>query len=171
MSLQDSRPLDPWRWLGVPTLLSLAAAVLFATPVRLFGLQLPEPVFPLAPAFAWAVIRPSVLAPVVVLAMGLILDMLWYSPLGLWGVSLLVGYGAVLACRSMMMGQGRLVLFAWFVIMVLISMCTGYLITFLDTDSAPSLLAGFWQFLPTVLLYPFAQRLIDRFEDADVRFR
>ena len=26
-------------------------------------------------------------------------------------------------------------------------------------------------FLPTVLLYPFAHRLIERFEDADVRFR
>jgi rod shape-determining protein MreD len=28
-----------------------------------------------------------------------------------------------------------------------------------------------WQFLATVVLYPFADRLIDRFEDADVRFR
>lgn len=171
MSYTDSRPLDPLRWLGGPTLLCLALTVVFATPVRLFGLQLPEPVFPLAPAFAWAVIRPSVIAPLVVLAMGLFLDFLWYSPIGLWGVSLLVGYGGILACRSMMMGQARIVLFAWYVIMVLLAMSTGYLITVLDNGSAPSVIAGFWQLLPTVLLFPASMWLIDRFEDADVRFR
>ena len=33
------------------------------------------------------------------------------------------------------------------------------------------LVAMGWQFLATIVLYPFAQRLIDLFEDADVRFR
>jgi rod shape-determining protein MreD len=28
-----------------------------------------------------------------------------------------------------------------------------------------------WQYLATILLYPFSHRLIERFEDADVRFR
>jgi rod shape-determining protein MreD len=41
----------------------------------------------------------------------------------------------------------------------------------LDSLAMPSLLAVFWQFLVTTLLFPFAHRLIDRFEDADVRFR
>jgi rod shape-determining protein MreD len=41
----------------------------------------------------------------------------------------------------------------------------------LDTQNAPSLVSLAWQFLATVILYPFADRLIDRFEDADVRFR
>jgi rod shape-determining protein MreD len=35
----------------------------------------------------------------------------------------------------------------------------------------PSLLALGWQYLATLILYPFAHRLIERYEDADVRFR
>ena len=34
-----------------------------------------------------------------------------------------------------------------------------------------SLIAVFLQVLPTLLLFPFAHRLIERFEDGDVRFR
>jgi rod shape-determining protein MreD len=71
----------------------------------------------------------------------------------------------------MMSGQSRLVLWVWFVVMVLICMTAGYVITVLDTGTRPSLIATFWQVLPTALLYPFCDRLIDRFEDADVRFR
>ena len=171
MSFQDSRPLDPWHWIGVPTLLSLGAAVVFAMPLRVFGFQLPELVFPLAPAFAWAVIRPSILAPMVLLIMGLFLDYLWYTPTGLWAVSILIGYGAILACRSMLTGQSRVVMWSWFAVMVLITMTAGYILTTLDVGTPPSIMAAFWQFLPTTLLYPFAARLIERFEDADVRFR
>ena len=29
----------------------------------------------------------------------------------------------------------------------------------------------FWQFLASLVLFPFAHRLIERFDDADVRFR
>ena len=171
MSFQDTRPLDPWRWLIMPALLCIAATLLFGIPIRLFGYQLPEPVFPLAPAFAWAFIRPSLLAPLILLALGLFLDLYWGGPIGLWPLSILFGYAAILLCRSIMSGQSRSVLGGWFAAMVLISMTTGYLATTLDVGHPPSLMAAFWQFLPTALLYPFAYRLIDRFEDADVRFR
>lgn len=171
MSFTDTRPLDPWRWIGTPSLMCVLAAVLFAIPIRVFGLQLPEPVWPMAPAFAWAVIRPSILAPLTLLALGLFLDLLWGGPLGLWPLSILVGYAGVMAMRSMMSGQSRRVLWGWFAIMTLLSMITGYILTILDTGVAPSLTASLWQFLPTALLYPFAHRLIERFDDADVRFR
>lgn len=171
MSFSDARPLDPWRWIGVPTLLCLGASVLFAIPLRVLGYQLPEPVFPLAPAFAWAVIRPSILAPFVLFGMGLFLDLLWDAPTGLWVISLLAGYAMVMFFRSMMTGQSRVVLWSWFAAMVLVSMLTGYAITTVDAGNPPSIMATFWQLLPTAMLYPFAHRLIDRFEDADVRFR
>jgi len=171
MSFQGSRPLDPWRWIGVPTLLCLSASIVFAIPIRVFGLQLPEPVFPLAPAFAWAVIRPSFIAPFVLMAMGLFLDLLWGGPIGLWPVSILIGYAIVLFCRSMLTGQSRGVLIGWFVFMALVVMASGYLATMFDDGVAPSLSATFGQLVPTLFLYPFADRLIERFEDADVRFR
>ena len=171
MSFTDSRPLDPWRWLVAPTVLCLLATLAFSTPFRVMGYQLPEPVFPLAPAFAWAVIRPSILAPLMLLGMGLFLDLFWGGPIGLWPLSILIGYAVILFSRSIMSGQSRFVLGGWFAAMVLISMTTGYVATTLDVGHPPSVMAAFWQYLPTTLLYPFAYRLIDRFEDADVRFR
>ena len=47
----------------------------------------------------------------------------------------------------------------------------GYLFTMLDAQNAPDPISVGWQFLATIVLYPFADRLIDLFEDADVRFR
>lgn len=171
MSLSAARPLDPWRWLATPALIAAAATVLFAAPIRVFGLPLPEPVFAVVPAFAWAVIRPSILAPFCVLLLGLFLDVFWGGPLGLWALSLLLTYAMALSLRSMMSGQSRIMMWAWYASAVALSLLGGYLFTMLDSLAMPSLIAVLWQFLATALLFPFAQSLIDRFEDADVRFR
>ena len=171
MSFSAARPLDPWRWIGVPALLCIGATILLAAPIQLFGLRLPEPIFPMVCAFGWAVIRPSILAPFALLILGLFLDTFWGGPSGLWALSLLVAYATALAGRNMMTGQSRPMMWAWYAGMCLVASTTGYLITMLDLKAAPSLVAVLWQFLATAILYPFAHRLIDRFEDADVRFR
>lgn len=169
--MSGARPLNPFIWLGGPMLACVGATVLLAAPLRVWGLQLPEPVFAMVPAFAWALIRPSILAPFAILLLGLFLDAYWGGPTGLWGLSLLLGYAMVLLFRSMMTGQSQPILWGWFAAITAITMAGGYLFTMLDSLAMPSLLAVFWQFLATVLLFPFAYRLIDRFEDADVRFR
>ena len=150
---------------------ALAAVVVFGVPLRIWGLRLPEPVFPLAVVFAWGVIRPSVLAPFGVLVMGLFLDLYWGGPLGLWPICLLMAYGVILAGRNMVAGQSRLILWAWYGLVTATAMLAGYMIVMLDSRATPSLIAVAWQFVATIVLYPFAQRLIDLFEDADVRFR
>jgi rod shape-determining protein MreD len=167
----SARPLHPARWLGVPLLISVLATLVFAAPIRFYGLQLPEPVFAMVPAFAWALIRPSILAPFALLFLGLFLDVFWGGATGLWGLSLLVAYATALAGRNMMTGQSRPIMWAWFSGVTGVAMIAGFLFTMLDSLAMPSLLAVFWQFLVTALLFPFAHRLIDRFEDADVRFR
>jgi rod shape-determining protein MreD len=149
----------------------LGLTVLFGIPLRVFGLQLPEPVFPMAAAFAWAVIRPSVLAPFAVLLMGLFLDFFWGGPIGLWGLCLLVAYGMSLAGRTMMAGQSRAILWAWYGMVTAAAMLIGYLVVMLDVKATPGLVPLAWQFVATIILYPFAHRLIEMFEDADVRFR
>jgi len=169
--MSAARPLEPWRWLGVPMLQALIATVLFGIPLRVFGLQLPEPIFPMVLAFAWAVIRPSILAPFGVLAMGLFLDIFWGGPLGLWAICLLIAYGGALSARSIMAGQSRLILWAWYGLCTATAMVAAYLFVMLDSKSTAGAVPVAWQFLATIVLYPFAQRLIDLFEDADVRFR
>jgi rod shape-determining protein MreD len=169
--LQATRPLEPWRWLGWPAVLCVLATLLFAAPVKLFGLPLPQPVFPMVLAYAWALIRPSILAPFGLLLLGLFLDVFWGDTLGLWPLSLLAPYALLLSARSIMTGQSRTMRHFWFVAFTAFGLATGYLLTALTALSFPNIFSVFWQLLPTVLLYPFAHRLIERFEDADVRFR
>lgn len=171
MNSLHAERLDPWRWIGAPTLVCLIATLLFAAPIRVFGLQLPEPIFPLVPAFAWAVLRPSITAPFALLGMGMFLDLVWYNALGLWSLSLIAAYVTVLISRSMMTGQSRTMMWVWFASACAVAMAVAYTATVLTFASAPSLVSTLWQLLPTVLLYPFAHRLIERFEDADVGFR
>lgn len=166
-----ARGLSPWSWLGVPMLQVVAVTFVFALPLRFFGLSLPEPLFAMPVVFAWAVIRPAMLAPPAVMLLGFYLDLLWGSPLGFWPVCLLLPYGLVLGGRTMLAGQSQLMMWVWYGAATLVALGAGYLITMLSTQGAPDLISVGWQFLATVVLYPFADRLIDRFEDADVRFR
>jgi rod shape-determining protein MreD len=168
---QKAERMDFWGWIGGPALMCVGATLLFAAPIRVFGLQPPEPIFPMVPAFAWAVLRPSLTAPFVLLALGLFLDVTWGAPSGLWGLSLIAAYVVVLISRSIMSGQGRLTIGLWYGVVSAVAMGVAYAATTLESGVAPSLLATFWQYLPTLLLYPFAHGLIERFEDADVRFR
>ncbi|CAN7424206.1 rod shape-determining protein MreC [Phenylobacterium sp. LjRoot219] len=170
-ALSAARSLDPWRWLGVPLVQVLIATVLFGIPLRIWGLQLPEPLFAMPVVFAWAVIRPSVLAPFGILIMGLFLDLFWGGAMGLWALCLLIAYGILLAGRHMMAGQSKVMLWVWYGMVAGIAQLSGYLFIMLDTKSMPSLTAVGWQYLATVVLFPFAYRLIDMFDDADVRFR
>lgn len=167
----SSRPLAPAAWIAVPALLAVAATIALGIPFRLFGLALPEPVFPLALAFAWAVIRPSVLGPVALLLLGLFLDLYWGSPRGLWAVSLLTAYGALLAARSLLVGQAVATLALWYAGAGLLAFSVASLITVLQSRVVPNLPAVGLQLAVSLVLFPLAYRLVRRFEDADVRFR
>ena len=71
----------------------------------------------------------------------------------------------------MMAGQNRAILWAWYGLTTATAMVAGYLFVMLDSRSSPGIVPMLWQFVATIVLYPYAQRLIDLFEDADVRFR
>ena len=169
--MQSAKPLNPLTWLGLPALACVGATVLFSAPVRVMGFPLPEPVWGLIPAFAWAVIRPSMIAPLALVALGVFQDLYWGSPTGLWGLSLLLAYAGVLSVRRFLFGQSWIVSWIWFSVAAALAMGAGFFLTLLSSLTVPSLIAVFWQFVATSALYPFADRLIQRFEDADVRFR
>lgn len=152
-------------------LLCIAAVVVLAMPIRVFGLALPEPVPPMLLAFSWAVIRPSILGPLALFLLGLFVDLFWGTPVGLWTFSLLAAYFVALLCRNLILGQSGRVLWGWYAIVSLVAFACAYIYTTLDGGVAPNLVATGLQFLATAALYPIAHRLIDRFEDADIRFR
>ena len=171
MASLTAERLDPWRWIAAPMVLCMVATLLLAAPIKVIGLQLPEPVFAMVPAFAWAVLRPSVLAPLCLLVLGLFDDLVWGGRLGVWGLGLLAAYGLVLITRNMMSGQSRPMMWVWYGCAWSVGMGAVYLAIMLQTHNTPNLLAVAGQWLPTILLYSAADRLIVRFEDADPRFR
>jgi rod shape-determining protein MreD len=169
--INAARPMSPFGWLGLPALACVLATLAFGTPLRILGFGVPQPVFPLAMAFAWALIRPSVLPPFALLALGLFLDVFWGGPQGLWPLCLLAAYAAVLSVRRLITGQDFVVMWAWYAAATLTAFAAGFLLMGLQAGGAPNLLAVGWQLFATLLLFPFVWRLIERYEDADVRFR
>jgi rod shape-determining protein MreD len=156
-------------WIVWPLVASLGATLILMTPLRIAGLTLPEPVFPMVLAFAWAVIRPSVIGPLALLATGLLLDLIWGAPLGLWGLALLLAYGGAVVSRSLVTGRGTLMLGAWYLVLTVIAFTAAYLTTMLRARVAPDVPSVLWQFLATLALFPLAQRLIAFFEDAEIK--
>ena len=69
------------------------------------------------------------------------------------------------------MGQDLLIMLAWYGAITALAFAVGVLLMTLDAGQAPNLVAVGWQYLATLALFPIAHRLIDRYEDADVRFR
>ncbi|MGO4410996.1 MULTISPECIES: hypothetical protein [unclassified Brevundimonas] len=165
------RVVGPLQWIVYPALTAIAVTVLLAVPLRLFDLTLPEPVLPIVLAFAWPLIRPSMLAPVVLFGLGLFLDLFWGGPLGLWPISLLAIYGAILLAANFLAGQATIVLFALYAASTGLAFFLAYTIVTLDAGNSPNILAVLGQVVPTLLLFPLADWLIQRFDDADVRFR
>jgi rod shape-determining protein MreD len=171
MAANVARQLNPLRWLGGPWILCALGTLLLATPIRVLGLQLPEPVFALAPAFAWAMIRPSILPPFALLLLGLYMDALWDTPAGLWPACLLCAYAPVLVLRNVLAGQSFIIMWVWYAAVCALAFAVGTYLLLLDSGAMPSLIAVGWQFLVTAALFPLAHLLIERYEDADVRFR
>ena len=165
------RVVGPLHWVIYPSLLCMAATLVFGTPVRMFGLPLPEPVFPLVLAFAWPLIRPSMIGPLMLLATGVFADLYHHAPLGLTAVAAIGVYGCVLAARSFIVGQDVRVLFAWWMGLLIVAFVFDYLFIMLQARVAPTIVGVLLQFAPTAALFPLAWILYQRFDDVDVRFR
>lgn len=167
------RVVGPVQWIFYPALVCIAVTVLLAVPVELFGLKLPEPILPMVLAFAWPLIRPSMIAPVVLFLLGVFLDLLWSPshPLGTWSLALLAVYGGVLLSRNLLAGQETQILFVWYGGGVLLAFMLTYVISSIDAMNAPSVLALLGQVIPTLLLFPVADWMIQRFDDGDTRLR
>lgn len=165
------RPISPGQWILLPMAASLGAQVLLALPVRVAGQQLPEPVFALVPAFAWALGRPQVVPPFALLVLGLALDLLWGGAIGVWPCSLLAAYGLTLASRRILAGQEFLALGGAFALSCAAGFAVGFLLVTIRAGHPPNLLGVGLQFLASAAMFPFAWRLLERYEATDQRYR
>lgn len=165
-----SRVITPWDWILAPALMAIALTVALATPFKLYGLYLPEPIAPFILAFAWPLIRPSFIAPVVLAGLGVFLDMFLGAPMGLWTLSLMLVYGVLLTVRSYLLGQDNLVVFGLFLLASLIFFAFATLLMTIYAGAMPRLWGVAEQMLATCLLFPVVLILMDRYVQTDVRF-
>jgi rod shape-determining protein MreD len=98
-------------------------------------------------------------------------DLLWGAPLGFWPLCLLTAYGLIFLVRVILSGQDFWILWRWYAAACAAAMATGVVLTLARAGEAPSLIGVALQFAVTVVLFPFAWALVERYEDADVRFR
>ena len=171
MTVSGARPPRSSRWITGPLLWCVLASVLCALPVGVAEWRLPEPVFGLVPAFAWAAIRPSIPPPFALVALGLFGDLLWGSPLGLWPLCLLSAYAFTLSVRASLSGESFLALWAWYAAACGVAFGAGVLLTRLTSGVTPNLVGVGWQWLISAALFPLARRLIDRYDRADGGWR
>jgi rod shape-determining protein MreD len=165
-----SRVVGPWEWLFMPALLALALTIVIATPIRIFGLQLPEPVMPLVLAFVWPLIRPSYLAPLVLAGLGLFLDAYWSQAYGFYTLTLMIVYGVLMMVRSFVAGQDWRVVFGIFLITEIVFFGMGVTLIALDTGSVVRLIGVAEQLIATTLFFPIVPYMLDKYVHADVRF-
>ena len=77
----------------------------------------------------------------------------------------------MLASRSFLAGQDTAVLFVWYAACCTLAFLLAWIVMAFIAGIPASLISLLLQLVPTLLLFPFAHRLIERFEDGDVRFR
>ena len=70
-----------------------------------------------------------------------------------------------------MVGQSVRVLWVWYGVFTTLAFIVAYLVVVARAHATPNLINAVWQVGVTILLFPFARRLIEQFEDADIRFR
>ncbi|GGZ30241.1 hypothetical protein [Asticcacaulis endophyticus] len=165
------RMIGPLDWIGWPALGVLAATIVLATPMKVFGLYLPEPVLPLALAFAWPLIRPSYVAPLVLALMGAFLDYFWGAPLGFWTLSLMIVYGVIFLLRGYMVGQDMMVIAGLYGVAVIGFFILTTLMATIDSGMVPRLISVFEQALATFASVFLVLWLLESYVHADVRFQ
>ncbi len=171
MSFSGARRRVGRRWILGPSAICAGAAVILATPFRVLGFALPEPVFPLVAAFVWAALRPSAVAPLALVGLGLFLDLLWGGPLGLWPICLIAAHVLALSVRRLLSGEDFVVLWVWYAIACAVAFTVG--VTALRAGSGvwPNLIGVALQAAVTVALFPLAWVLIERYHTDEARLK
>ena len=80
-------------------------------------------------------------------------------------------YGGAQVSRSLMTGRSAPALALWYLALTALAFAAAYLFVTLRAHVTPNVVGALFQFAATLALFPFARQLIDRFEDADIRFR
>nr|TFG51662.1 MAG: hypothetical protein E4H34_05975 [Hyphomicrobiales bacterium] len=145
----------------IPAFLAVFAVVLTNIPVSFAGGVLPPPLLALAVIYFWTLLRPDLVPPALVLAVGLFEDFLSGGQPGLWAVGFLLAYALTDRQRDSFAG-----LSGWGVVI-------GFSIVMCATSALVYCVASlvYWRFAPlqplvmqtlvTIIFYPLVAIVLD----------
>ncbi|ADM08283.1 hypothetical protein PB2503_01012 [Parvularcula bermudensis HTCC2503] len=103
---------------AAPGLILFSAVLLMITPLKVFGHSVPLPLAPFIVIFLYAAYAPNALPAPITFAAGLLQDLLFASPLGLWATVFLSLHYAVLAQHDYLKGRLHRVIAVLFAMLV-----------------------------------------------------
>lgn len=145
------RRLDALARAAFPAITTALMMVLVSAPV---GLPSAMPAVALACVFFWTLFRPAAMSPLMCFVLGLLQDLLTFSPLGIGILTMLVVHGLVLRLRRFLARQPFWLVWLVFSGFAAGAALLGFLLQAVLNWHLPPLWPGVVQFLLCLGLYP-----------------
>jgi len=138
----------------LPGLSAVLLVMLVTLPVSLTGGVLPAPLLALTAVYFWALVRPDLMPPFVVLAIGLLEDLVSGGPAGVWATGFMAAYALIDRQRENLAGLSGAAAVLGFAAAMALAAAATFVLTWImylrQPPLAPLLLASVF----TVLFYP-----------------
>ncbi|MFN4283347.1 MAG: rod shape-determining protein MreD [Alphaproteobacteria bacterium] len=144
----------------IPLAITLTLALIGALPMPIAGYAAVVPLFTFCAVFFWAVYRPDLLPPWLVLLIGLVQDALAGTPFGLNAIMLLLAYGMVASQRRFFLSRPFPLVWGGFMLIALIAIVVAWLLASIFVSHIIRPGPATFQLLLTLALYPLVTLLM-----------
>ena len=154
--MADPVALNVSRLLGsvLPALSAVLLVMMVNLPVTLTGGLFPAPLLALTAVYFWALVRPDLMPPYIVLFVGLLEDLLSGGPAGVWATGFMAAYALVDRQRENLAGLAGIAAVLGFAVAMAVAATATFVLTWImyvrQPPLAPLLLASVF----TALFYP-----------------
>lgn len=138
---------------AIPFLCAALGAILANFPVSFLGGVLPPPLFVLMPLYFWALVRPDLMPPAAVFALGILQDLLSGGPPGIWAASFIATYTIIDRQRDSFAGLSGWAAIMGFAVAALIASLCAYLLAALYFLKFPAVLPVLASWIVSLFLY------------------
>jgi len=148
----------------VPFAVALVLVFLSFLPVgRIFGSSA-MPALAFVAVYYWAVVRPELLPPMAVFAIGLIFDLLSAGPIGLWAFVYLFAYALTVTQRFFLINAPFSIFWGGFAVVAGIAGIIAWAAASLFFSEALAVGPILWHMVATVLLFPLVVLVLARIQ-------
>lgn len=154
------RRLDIASRRGTPVAIAVLLLLLLAAPLGLRGQSEMRGAVTLACVYFWSLFRPASMTPPLVFALGIVVDLLGYGPMGVSVLTLLLAHGTASRIRRVLVRQGFLLVWLSFAAVALLAATLQWALSSLLTFRLLPIDGAAFQAALSVGLYPALATLL-----------